>query len=301
MGCEICGKEPTYRLYQRGKIFCKEHFVEFFAGRVEDTIEKFSLFSRKDRIMVAVSGGKDSLVLLKVLRDLGYDVCAFHINLGIGEYSDISSRKFLDFVENERIPYTMVDVKSIMGAGIADIAKKVKRPACSVCGTIKRYLMDRYSKGYVVATGHNLDDEVSFLFMNLFNWSLGYIKRQSPVLPEEHGFSRKVKPLSFIYEYETALYAFVNGIDYVLDECPLARGATTLDIKKALNTIECRIPDFKIRFFETFINLKDKIKVEDKGDGELELKPCVRCGYPTTTGVCLFCRIMEKVSNHPRG
>lgn len=298
MGCDICGRKPTYRLYQRGRILCKDHFVEFFIGKVRDTIESFSLFSKDDRIMVAVSGGKDSLVLLKVLKDLGYDVCAFHINLGIGEYSDISSKKFMNFVEREKISHIILDVKSMMGFGIGEIAKKVKRPTCSVCGTIKRYLMDRYSKGYVVATGHNLDDEVSFLFMNLFNWSLGYIKRQSPILPEEHGFSRKVKPLSLIYEYETALYAFINGIDYVLDECPLSHGATTLDIKKAVNMIEGKIPDFKVRFFETFINLKDRIDVEDRRDGEL--RPCLRCGYPTIIGVCLFCRIMERVSNYPQ-
>lgn len=296
MGCAICGEHRSYRLFQRGVSYCKEHFIAFFEGEVEKTIREFSLFDRSERIMVSVSGGKDSLVLAMVLLKLGYSIKVFHIDLGIGEYSEISKEKVISFVKDLNIPYSLVSVKDIFGCGIKDIAKKVKRPFCSVCGTIKRYLMDRSASGMVVATGHNLDDEVSFLVSNYINWSLGYIRRQGPLLREEHGFSRKVKPLSLVYEYETALYAAVNGIDYVIDECPLSEGATTLAVKRALNMIEREVPDIKLTCYKAYLRQKQNLNIST-GESVI-LSPCEKCGYPTTTKICLFCRFVDRVIEH---
>ena len=96
-----------------------------------------------------------------------------------------------------------------------------------MCGLSKRYIFNReaHEGGYdVIATGHNLDDEAATLLGNTLRWNVDYIARQSPVLPAEPGFVKKVKPLHRLSELETAAYAFLRGIDYVVEECPLVAG-----------------------------------------------------------------------------
>ena len=98
---------------------------------------------------------------------------------------------------------------------------------CSACGTIKRHYFDAAALdgGFdVLATGHNLDDEAARLLGNVLHWQRDHLARQRPVLPPTHPkFVRKVKPLYLLSEYETAVYAFMRGIDYVVEECPNSR------------------------------------------------------------------------------
>ena len=94
----------------------------------------------------------------------------------------------------------------------------------------------------MVATGHNLDDEAAVLFGNVLRWDLAYLGRQYPVLPESHGFARKVKPLVRLGEREMAAYCVLRGIDYIVEECPMAAGNRHLGYKEALNAIEVTSP-----------------------------------------------------------
>ena len=109
--------------------------------------------------------------------------------------------------------------------------------------------------GYdVVATGHNLDDEAATLLGNTLRWQTDYIARQFPVLPAEEGFARKVKPLYRLSELETAAYAFLRGIDYVVEECPLVAGNTQLRYKEAMNRLEATSPGTKAQFFLSYLD-----------------------------------------------
>ena len=90
----------------------------------------------------------------------------------------------------------------------------------------------------MVATGHNLDDEAAVLFGNVLRWDAEYLGRQYPVLPASPGFVRKVKPLVRLSEREMAAYCVIRGIDYIVEECPMAEGNRHLAYKEALNTLE---------------------------------------------------------------
>ena len=113
------------------------------------------------------------------------------------------------------------------GYDVPTAAAATRRVPCSACGLSKRHLFDAAARdgGYdVVATGHNLDDEAAVLFGNTLRWDLEYLARQLPVLPARDGFPRKVKPLVRLTERETAAYCIVRGIDYQVEECPMAAG-----------------------------------------------------------------------------
>ena len=89
------------------------------------------------------------------------------------------------------------------------------------------------------------------LFGNTLRWNTDYLGRQLPVLPARHGFPRKVKPLVRLAERETAAYCVVRGIDYIVDECPMAAGNRHLGYKEALNAIEARSPGHQGRVLLT--------------------------------------------------
>ena len=300
--CTVCkakgqkDKAVVYLPHHRLAL-CKKHFVEWFEKRVEKTIKEFRMFSKKDRILVAVSGGKDSLSLWNALVKLGYDADGFYIDLGIDEYSQDSKRLSLDFAKKVGRPLHTVSLKDEI-APIPQIDKATNRPACSACGTVKRYYMNRYAKklGYsIIATGHNLDDEAAVLFGNTLHWDIDYLKRQYPVLKEEGGFIRKVKPLCKITEKESALYTFFNGIEYIEYECPFSEGASSIEYKEILSQLEEKHPGTKLQFYTNF--LKRMYPVLKQHEEKKQLKTCVICGEPSFTDICSVCKLREKIKS----
>ncbi|WP_456384121.1 TIGR00269 family protein [Persephonella sp.] len=285
---------PHHRL-----ALCKKHFIQWFEKRVEKTIKEFRMFSKKDRILVAVSGGKDSLALWNALTRLGYEADGFYIDLGIDQYSDDSKKLALEFADRIGRTLHIVSLKEEI-APIPAIDKITDRPACSACGTVKRYYMNRYAKqlGYsIIATGHNLDDEAAVLFGNTLHWNIDYLKRQYPVLWEEGGFIRKVKPLCKITEKESALYAFFNNIEYIEYECPFSEGASSIEYKELLSSLEEKHPGTKLQFYTNFLKKMYPILKEYQERQKDQLKVCKICGEPSFTEICSVCKLKEKVQN----
>jgi uncharacterized protein (TIGR00269 family) len=292
---------------------CAAHFVDWFAAFTQRAIDTYDMFTPEDRVLVAVSGGKDSLALWDVLLNLGYQAEGMYIGLGIDEglaYSDKSLEMCHEFVTSHHPDAALhvVDVEGEYGQGIPLLARtrhRGRRKPCSVCGLVKRHIMNqvalRGTSGQaangaytVVATGHNLDDEVAVLLQNTLHWQTGYLARQAPVLSERNGLARKVKPFVRFYERETAAYALVQGIDYIYDECPFAKGSTTNQTKELLNQLELNSPGAKQQFYLEFLRAREAGNVTFAEPASVELHPCTRCGQPTTAGsLCAFCRLWE--------
>jgi len=171
-----------------------------------------------------------------------------------------------------------------------------RRPPCSGCGLSKRYLMNRVALEHgmdVVATGHNLDDEAATLFGSVMHWQTDALPRQSPALPSTHPkLVRRVKPLYRLSERETAAYAFLRRIDYIVEECPFARGATSIAHKEILNRMEEASPGAKHNFLFGF--LEKARPVFERAEGAV-LRECARCGQVTTGTVCAFCKLSDQV------
>jgi uncharacterized protein (TIGR00269 family) len=259
------------------------------------------MFTREERILVAVSGGKDSLSLWDVLLDLGYEAEGLYIDLGIDgglEYSHGSMAKITQFMESRpEARLHVVDVQATYGQTIAEVSKRKLRgrgKPCSVCGLVKRHEMNRVAQeqGFsVLATGHNLDDEVAVLLSNTLHWQVGYLARQAPVLQEREGLTRKVKPFCRLHEREAAAYALLRGIDYIYDECPYVEGSTTIFYKELLNRLEAQSPGSKLQFYQGFLRAKKAGSFAEQAK-EVELTPCPECGQPTSVpGKCAFCRL----------
>jgi uncharacterized protein (TIGR00269 family) len=253
------------------------------------------MFTPTDRILVAVSGGKDSLALWDILLDLGYEATGLYLGLGIGAYSDRSAASTRAFARDRDAPLLEVDLRDAYGFDVPTAGERGARSTCAVCGLSKRYVFNRAALdgGFdVVATGHNLDDEAATLLGNTLRWNLAYMARQSPSLPAEPGMVRKVKPLHRLSELETAAYAFLRGIDYVVEECPLVAGNTQLRHKQAMNEIERGSPGSKAQFFLGYV---DRAATLFEDSDAVELQGCGSCGQPTTGRYCAFCRARAQI------
>ncbi len=299
--CKRCRNPAVVQLHSHHTAFCRDCFLLYFQRQVQRAIDGERMFSREEPVLVAVSGGKDSLALWDVLQLLGYRTTGLHLNLGIGAYSVLSRTKTEAFARERGLPLLQVDFGA-EGHAIADVVGLTRRPACSACGTAKRHHFDRIAMEHgfpVVATGHNLDDEAARLLGNVLRWDMNYLARQSPVLaPSHEKFARKVKPLFRLSEYETAVYAFLRRIDYVIEECPNAAGASQLLYKDVLQRLEAEMPGTKQNFvLEFYRRARSQLFA-----GNLEAPTtCSRCGLPSHRPVCRFCSLLDEVAAKRQG
>jgi tRNA-5-methyluridine54 2-sulfurtransferase len=278
--------------------FCSGCFVHHCREQVRRAIHEHDMFPPEARVLVAVSGGKDSLALWDLLVDLGYEADGVYLGLGIGDYSDESGRYVRRFAEERGLKLHEVDLPSDHGFDIPGAAHVTRRAPCGACGLSKRHLFNSTAleHGYdVVATGHNLDDEAAVLLGNVLRWETGYLGRQYPVLPAEAGFARKVKPLVRMGEREMAAYCVLRGIDYQVEECPMAAGNRHLGFKEVLNALEDRSPGAKAAFLNGFFARgHERFRAEED---RVELAACPGCGAPTTTGGdCAFCSLRARAA-----
>jgi uncharacterized protein (TIGR00269 family) len=275
---------------------CKGCLNEYVLEQVRRAIKDHQMFSPTDRVLVAVSGGKDSLALWDVLMRLGYSTAGLHIQQGIGDYSDHSYEKTVAFARSRGTELLVHSLKEVEGAGVLELADLTHRAPCSACGVMKRYNFNKIALdgGYdVLATGHNLDDEAARLLGNILHWQEDYIAKQSPMLPQTHEkLVKKVKPLYRLAEREITAYAVANGIDYVVEECPMSVGSKQLLYKEVLNRLEAESPGTKQAFYLGFL---DRQPPEAIAAADENLKACERCGQPTTAAICSYCRLVEKV------
>ena len=305
MRCRKCDQKAVINMRHHKLALCKEHYLEWFVAQTERFIKKYRMFGREDKVLVAVSGGKDSLALWDVLWRLGYQADGLYIDLGIDGgfgYSRESKALTQAFAEERSLTLHIVNVPGEYGAAIPEMAQLTHRgkgKPCSVCGLVKRHEMNRIARdlGYtVLATGHNLDDEAAVLFGNTLTWAAGYLRRQGPVLPASPGLARKVKPLFRFYERETAAYALLRGIRYIYEECPFSVGAKSIYYKQLLNKLEADRPGAKLQFYLGFLKAKEEGLFAAGEETVPQMHTCPVCGQPTTApGKCAFCRLVERV------
>lgn len=307
MKCKKCGAKASVNMRQHKLALCKEHYLEWVPEQTERFIKKYEMFTHHEKILVAVSGGKDSLGLWDILARLGYQADGLYLGLGIDggiNYSHESQRLAQKFADDHNLKLHVVDIEKTYGHSIpvlSEISHRGHGKPCAVCGLAKRHEMNRIARdlGYdVLATGHNLDDEAAVLFGNTLSWSSEYLLRQGPVLAASDGLARKVKPLCRFYEREMTAYCLLRGIEYIYEECPYAEGSQSIYYKEVLNQLETTRPSAKLIFYLSFLEARKRgdLFIEQNAKRAL-LHACPKCGQPTSTDdLCSFCRMIEKAA-----
>ncbi|MEM2829159.1 MAG: TIGR00269 family protein [Candidatus Jordarchaeales archaeon] len=301
--CKWCSGDMEVFLPYARLSLCRSHFRNYVVRRVKRTIERYGMINSGERVLVALSGGKDSLVLLHILstlRDsddpkfsLKCEVEAVTLDLGIKGYSERCIAVARAHCEKLGVPHHTIKAAELAGFTMDDVASRRGRPTCSVCGVVKRYVLNKVGveMGFDrLATGHNLDDEAAVLLSNYLSANVELLSRQSPVLPAREGMISRIKPLFEVSERETAMYAQFQGLAPVDGKCPYAIAPSTLKFKMVLNMLEEEVPTMKISMVRGFL---EKVKPLLKKGETGPLRRCVACGYPSSSEVCSFCRLKK--------
>jgi uncharacterized protein (TIGR00269 family) len=297
MKCKRCQGRAEVQLRAHNAAFCRPCFVLYFERQVERTIARNEMLAPGARVLVAVSGGKDSLALWDVLVTQGYETTGFHLSLGIGEYSAGSREKTEKFARERQLPLLVEDLRELDDdVSVPAVTAFTNRRACAACGLMKRHRFDRAALEHgfdTLATGHNLDDEAARLLGNVLHWQRDYLAKQQPVLRPSHPkFATKIRPLYLLSEFETAVYAFFRNIDYVVDECPNSVGATQLTYKAVLNQLEDVMPGSKQTFVREFQRTGQPAFAAPSGPLPNE---CSVCGMPSFGTTCSHCSLLREV------
>ena len=258
--------------------------------KIQKTIEKYKMFNKNDKILVASSGGKDSQFLIFTLNQLGYKFDCVFVDLGITNFSKNSFEKVHDLTNKLKINTYKIDLKKLVGKSLQEI--KTKKPYCSVCGNIKRYLINKFAydnKYDVILTGHTIDDALRVVLHGILNWNIDYLPKVYPVSKKERTFVKKVKPLFFVWEDEIIKEVKKNNIPYLREKCPLSTKAKTKEMDEIIEKIkEIKSREFLELFLKGFLKKRKLFKIK-----EIELNECKICGSLTTGEICSFCKLFN--------
>jgi len=295
--CSKCGNKAVTQIKYAKLNLCKDHFLDYILNRIEKSIVKYDMIKPGSKILAAVSGGKDSstmlLTLSKLKSKLKFDLIALHIDLGISEYSN-ETKSFAEKVcKMSDTRYTIIKLEDLIGLNISNLSRKLHRPPCSVCGAIKRYLLNLAgveANVEAVALGHHLDDLTTYIIKNFLLQKLEDIRKLGPKTESHHKFLvSRIRPLCEVYEKEIALYAIFTGIPYQTVECPHRSMGIEDKIKAFLNNIEEDSPGFKIAFLRSIAKNTSKYPLTNS-----KVRQCEICGMPSQSNICSFCKMMHK-------
>ena len=295
--CSRCNRDAVITLHYSKESLCKEHFFKTFEKRVFNTIRVNKMIKKGQRIAVAVSGGKDSSVLLYLLKKLQkkfpFEVFGIAIDEGIAGYRDQSLKELIKLAEQLEVELHIYRTEDY-GMSV-DQAVKNGRFACSYCGVTRRYLLNKYArelKADSIAFGHNLDDVVQTFFMNfLRNEPLRAARFFEPIVKDK-GFVRRIRPLETTPEREIAIYAILKNIPLDFRECPYSDFGLRKPVREKLNELEERFPGMKFRMYRSFRTIASMLKENIEKKSSPKLSKCKICGEPSSSEVCKFCRMV---------
>ncbi|MCD6563949.1 MAG: TIGR00269 family protein [Thermoproteales archaeon] len=300
--CFYCTRKPIVYLRYADLQLCEIHFINYLENRVRKTIEKYNMIKSGDKILIAVSGGKDSTTLLHILyklaKEYNFILHGLTIDLGIERY-----RSYIQVAINNYkklgVNYTIFDLKKEYGFSLDDAVKVfTNRKPCSICGIIKRYIINEYAYDNNfdrIATGHTLDDITGLLLFHILRGNISYLPKLSPVLETKHKMVTRIKPLIETYEKDIELYARLKSFSIDTNKCPYYHNAIISFYKRIMDKIERKSPSTKILFLRSTLK---RINPYVKGILEIQnIKMCKKCGMPTTKEICSFCRIRQVTLN----
>lgn len=263
---------------------------------ITKTIKKYNLIEKGEKIIVALSGGKDSVTVLYVLNKLGYNPEALMIDLKIGEQSDAHRKNMEEFCRENKIPLHFIDFEKELKCNLNEVDKFLKKKnltRCTLCGVSKRWLLNKFAKDMgadKLVTGHNLDDETQNVLMNFLKGNIFLGINSSPISEEvDGGFVRKIKPLFFIPEEEVRKYSLKNKFKLIYDPCPYARDTYRIIVRKWMASLS---DEQKKKIVSNFQDLIPSLKKKQNSSARI----CKICGEPSSGEVCKYCELVGELT-----
>ena len=314
--CDYCSKKSlvVHRKYS-GELICTICFTKRIEKNISQTISKYKMLKPKDKIVVGISGGKDSLSLLynlKLIQANNYHsnpIIAVTIDEGIKDYRNISTKNAIEFCKQHEIEHKVVSFEEVTGKTLDEIVELNKSTtkntyACNFCATLRRRILNETAKNLgadVLAMGHNLTDIAETYLMNILFKRFKLIANQY-LFKEENKeikefFVRRISPLMKIPEEEIFLYANLKKINYYPSHCPYREEDPILR-KRVLDFIqECKkfSPETEFNLLNGFLEISE---ILSKHYIHESYNSCKKCGYPCgKENICLYCKYLSEFGN----
>lgn len=304
MKCSFCKQKSIYFRENEGHSYCEDHFTRSIEKRVRKTIRVNNLVDKKDKIGVALSGGKDSSSTLYLLKNIfknnpNVEIIAITIDQGFGCVTEYDAGFASQLCKELGAKHYIFSFKKEFGKDVKDILKKNPRSSyCAICGVLRRYLINKKVRELgckKVATGHNLDDECQSILMNILKGDMMRLVRVGamPMISKNSKFVPRIKPLINIPENEVILFAKINKIKYSSQKCPYRNfNALRGETEDYLNRLEKKSPGIKYSLLESALKLKPYVEKQFKNQ---EIKLCEKCQEPAGKRICKTCEVLGGV------
>lgn len=304
-----CGRDAFYLRKHSGEALCRRCFIRSVESIALKTVRKERLFSPGDRVMIALSGGKDSIALAHIIsrigRRHGMELFAVTIDEGVSGYREEGIAIAKKAAEELGLEHRVVTFKESYGHSLEEICRIAEERGlgllgCSFCGILRRRLLNDTAAregATKVATGHNLDDEAQTVMINLLRGDVSRLARlgAKPVKLRE-GLVPRVKPLRYIPEAEIATYVYLKGYPLYEHECPYVRASLRDEVRDILNSVEVRHPGTKFAVVRGIDRLSEMLRGMVEAS---EVGRCSRCGSISGRGVCRACEVLAMLKAEP--
>ena len=302
MICDRCENQAVYTRKYSGEKLCSPCFSKSILRKTAKTISKYKMIQNNELVAVAVSGGKDSLALLKIINDMSathnFRIKAITIDEGIPGYRNEALEIVENFCSKLNIDYKVYSYKKLFDLTLdnaLELRENEKTSSCSICGTLRRRAIDYAAKDIgadVIATGHNLDDTLQTFVINMLSGDTNKIGWMDP--DNSQNSLRKIKPFCEIYESEIVFYAFTNNIPFQSEPCPHMNEGIRTEIREFLNSLENQHSGIKNNLYQSIVKVSQIVKNSDYKKKML----CQKCGSECTGKICSVCSVVLKLKEN---
>ena len=302
--CDKCGNPNIIiKRKQSGQKLCKDCFIESIQKKVLKDIRKYKLIEKGDKVLIGLSGGKDSVMLMDILNSLRkrhiIDLVAVTIDEGIYGYREDGVEIAARNAEKLGVKHRVVTFKEYFGKTLDEIiAKNIKddrRNACTYCGVFRRWLFNKIAReegATKIATGHNLDDETQSIVMNYLEGNVQNLTRIGPKSEiRSEMFTIKIKPLREIPEKEIGLYVVARELEVHFAGCPYAGESFRAEVGSFLKELSKEHPTIMYSTLRGFDKMKPVLKREFSRKSIIEV--CEKCGEPSAARLCKACSFLK--------
>jgi len=304
MICSACdANEAFFSRQYEGTSFCQTCFKASIEEKVRRTIAKYDMLTPYDHIAVAISGGKDSLTLLRVLKKIErrfprVRMTAVIVDEGIEGYRDEALQIATSYCNDLDVPHKVISFRELYSLTMDSVVER-KGPLtpCAYCGVLRRRAIERGARlvgATKIATGHNLDDEAQTVLLNILHGDVARLVRAGPKLEDPKGrFLPRIKPLCEVPEKEIALYSYLAGIPFQTRACPHGVEALRQDVRRLLNELEDKRPGIKYTVSKSGARIREALKATLP---EFSTRICSTCCEPSAGERCEACAIVLEMS-----